>query len=167
MNPLQAEVSSPDESRREMGAPAIRRAVIGGVSSDQTARVLLGELGMWMRALGVDALTRGNVEIAVAEALNNIVEHAYDGRAGQPVSLQLELYPQYLDLTLCDRGRQMPGEWPPRLVTPDVTGPRPMLPEGGFGWVLIHSLSRAVRYDRVSGENRLWIRFARADADPS
>lgn len=96
---------------------------------------------------------RGTAEIVLAEALNNIVEHAYADSNGQ-IDLLLSL--QHPDL-LCqieDHGRPMPGDALPsgKLRTFSNFDD---LPEGGFGWHLIRTLSRDLKYQRDAGRNCL------------
>jgi serine/threonine-protein kinase RsbW len=100
---------------------------------------------------------RGTAEIVLAEALNNIVEHAYGGQAGD---IRVEVLRQEGDI-LCrirDQGRPMPGgAAPPGALQP--LGEHEDLPEGGFGWFLIRVLARDVQYDRDGGENILTFRL--------
>ena len=106
------------------------------------------QLGLWDLPEDVAAST----EIALAEACNNIAEHAYAGRDPGPVWLGLLLQSTKIIVTLSDRG------WPlsPDLVQSPVTAPDPSaLPEGGFGWFLIKSLAQDLRIHRVNGTNHL------------
>lgn len=95
----------------------------------------------------------------MAEAVNNIVEHAYCGGEPGPIRLRCTLRDRRLDIRICDTGQPMPdGRMPAGLVA-DVSMPRADLPEGGFGWFLIRALSSDIRYDRRCGCNRLSLRF--------
>jgi len=96
---------------------------------------------------------RGAAELVLAEAMNNIVEHAY---AGQPGRIELRMQPHAggLAVSVTDWGRPMPGgALPPG--NPPVLSAEADLPEGGFGWHLIRSLSTDLTYARVDGQNRL------------
>ena len=99
-----------------------------------------------------DTEQRGRIEIVLAEALNNIVEHAYAGRTGQ-IRLELTLHPEGLACLLRDGGCPLPGlQLPPgRLMAFKDRD----LPEGGFGWFVIRSLTRELTYRRVTHENEL------------
>ena len=103
---------------------------------------------------------RGTAEIVIAEALNNIVEHAYASGEGE-IELSLKRTGGKLSVLITDRGHPMPDNALPagRLPDPDHQN----LPEGGFGWFLIRSLSQDLRYCRAEGRNHL---FFRLDADP-
>ena len=95
---------------------------------------------------------RGTAEIVLAEALNNIVEHAY-AESGGPVRLTLMRARRRVICRLLDRGQPLPGLTLPRGALPVSDSPR----EGGYGWFLIHSLSQRLIYRRSAGTNRLFI----------
>jgi len=102
---------------------------------------------------GLSAESRGTAEIVLAEALNNIVEHAYAERSGR-IEVLMQRRDSDLRFDLIDRGRPMPGAEPPyghlkELLEVDD------LPEGGFGWFLIRSLAHSLAYRRVDECNRL------------
>lgn len=97
--------------------------------------------------------TNSNAEIVLAEALNNIVEHAYAQIRGE-ITLSIEPVAQGLRCEITDRGAPMPG-----LRLPDglfqSLDQIADLPEGGFGWFLIRSLTEGLEYRRINGVNRL------------
>lgn len=99
-------------------------------------------------------MVRDAVEIAVAEALNNINEHGgalahLNGRAG----------PLRIDITIVDHGPPLPQATLSPAAPPPAHLPT-TLPEGGFGWPLIHALTSEVAYQRIGDENRLRLGFA-------
>ncbi|WP_274378851.1 ATP-binding protein [Alkalilacustris brevis] len=95
-----------------------------------------------------------STELVVAEVLNNVAEHAYAGAPGM-VELRVCRIPDGLTFEVVDHGVPMPDGTPPlgRQVLHDV--PLDQLPEGGFGWFLIRSLTRRLDYRREPGRNRL------------
>lgn len=101
---------------------------------------------------------RGLSEIVLAEVLNNIVEHAYRDASGR-IEISIAHRAGFLNICVIDRGKPMPdlklpsGELRPPLDAQD-------LPEGGFGWPLIHSLTQDLHYQRVQGQNILQFRMA-------
>lgn len=98
---------------------------------------------------------RGTTELVLAEVLNNIVEHAYADGSGQ-IGLSLGLSAAGLAVRITDSGHAMPGgAVPAGLLPADTDGPAATLPEGGFGWFLIKSLTRDLCYDRKDGQNHL------------
>lgn len=100
-----------------------------------------------MAALAADH--RAAVQIVLAEVLNNIAEHAYSGGPGE-ISISIVPSPDGPDCRIVDRGRAMPGGSPPQGTLPEEE-----LPEGGFGWFLIRSLTRDLDYQRRDGQNHL------------
>ena len=109
--------------------------------------------------LGVEDL--GSVEIVLAEALNNVVEHAYPENAPGRVRVVIRHRPQALMVEIRDRGKPMPKGRAP-------IGNHPMtefdhqdaMPEGGYGWFLIREIVNDLVYDRHDDENFLVIRMA-------
>ncbi|MGB0659578.1 MAG: ATP-binding protein [Mangrovicoccus sp.] len=102
----------------------------------------------------------GEVEIVLAEILNNIVEHAYQETGQGRIELSLTLTPEsWLEVCITDQGKAMPnGELPfPDLANIDAA--RQDLPEGGFGWNLIHTLTEDLKYSRVDNTNNLSFRM--------
>ncbi|WP_333818251.1 ATP-binding protein [Tabrizicola sp.] len=98
---------------------------------------------------------RGMAELVLAEVLNNVAEHAYANRPG-PVTVSIGQTPQGLRCVIVDQGRAMPGHALPEGRLPGSLGPAlEDLPEGGFGWHLIRSLTQGLSYTRVDGCNRL------------
>lgn len=104
---------------------------------------------------GEGEATRGTVEIVLAEALNNIVEHAYRDGAGA-FSLRGRWYRGTLCLELRDEGRPLPDHRLPEGRPLDPAGDGDP-PEGGFGWFLIRSLTIGLRYRRTAAGNSLVI----------
>ncbi|MEM9496294.1 MAG: ATP-binding protein [Pseudomonadota bacterium] len=109
--------------------------------------------------LGVSPSVLGNVELAAAEALNNIAEHAYSGTPPGPIRVSAYFERSHLLLRIVDAGHPLPDATLPSVRLPDPSGPLADLPEGGFGWYLITQLSDAVRYDRCRDLNILDICF--------
>ena len=97
--------------------------------------------------------SRGTLWAVLAEVLNNIVEHAYAQGKG---SIRLTLWQQGpgLAVEVVDQGAPMPDLCLPEGHLAEI-GAFDDLPEGGFGWFLIRSMTNNLKYDRVGGENRL------------
>jgi serine/threonine-protein kinase RsbW len=132
------------------------------LTCDATAldvRRMLGELRTCLRDTNLSGEDVGTVEIALAEALNNIVEHAYRPDTPGTITLTVSIGPAVLSCELRDEGVALPGLAPPCAAAPNVTGPRERLPEGGFGWSLIFALTARLRYLRDGTENRLILDF--------
>ncbi|TMM52379.1 ATP-binding protein [Sulfitobacter sabulilitoris] len=129
----------------------------GSLAVREALRHLLERLG----PLELDIEEAGTVELVLAEALNNIVEHAYRApEAAGPICIRCSHKKDGLHLRIRDRGLSMPdgpladgGPARTEMISGD-------LPEGGFGWFLIRDLAKDVQYRRVGIENRLDLRLA-------
>jgi serine/threonine-protein kinase RsbW len=107
--------------------------------------------GRPLRRLSED--DRGTAEIVLSEALNNIVEHAYASGSGL-IEVCVRVAKGALVCTIVDQGLPMPREELPEGRLPDMHDGDD-LPEGGFGWHLIRSLSSDLAYRRIGGRNEL------------
>lgn len=118
-------------------------------------RVLLRRLRQQLTEFGVSEPTCASAELVLAEALNNITEHAYGGEPGGAVQVMSQIGSGMIRFTLSDQGGVLPGSRLPRGKNPDTEVPLQELPEGGFGWMLIRKLTSSVTYDRDEEGNRL------------
>lgn len=100
---------------------------------------------------------RGTAEIVMAEALNNIVEHAYSAGAGA-IEISVKLGEHGLDCTIADHGAPMPNHTLPKGA-PHILDDMENLPEGGFGWFLIRTLAQDLQYSRSRDQNFLRFRL--------
>ncbi|WP_281966509.1 ATP-binding protein [Roseovarius nanhaiticus] len=125
-------------------------------ASPEGVRDALRNLRAYLHAsqLGDDA--SGTVEIVLAEALNNVAEHAYAMSGDGDVRLEVTLSCGHLQADITDAGSPLPGLDLPR-GTPPCLDKGIDLPEGGFGWFLIHRLTSALTYRREKGRNHLHI----------
>ncbi|WP_375174142.1 ATP-binding protein [Pseudooceanicola sp.] len=101
----------------------------------------------------------GSVELVLAEALNNIVEHAYAGEPGGEIQLWWTLSPRGLHVRIADSGREMPDGRMPLNLGKCAADHAAIVPEGGFGWFLIAGLARNIVYRREGGVNILTFRM--------
>ena len=129
------------------------------IATESTVRDLLIDLRARLLAARLSVGDCGTIEIALAEALNNIVEHAYPPDAPGGIALRIDLSAARLRCELRDQGTALPGLAPPDNGLPDLGGPPETLPEGGFGWSLIRALTTRLIYERRDGENRLTLEF--------
>ena len=131
-------------------------------AQDAAVRAALLKVDSALREEGVDRDLRDRTQIALAEACNNIVEHAYPfGETDDPmITLDIAGDRGGLQITLRDRGGPMPdGQLPgPDLPPIDLEDPL-TLPEGGFGWPLLRSMTRALSLSRRKGQNILRFRL--------
>lgn len=129
--------------------------------ADARAGIQTVTAGLQAQGLGPDML--GNVEIALAEAVNNIVEHAYSDRQAGQIRLRYEFGDGALILHLEDDGAAISGGRAPPGRPADLDVATENMPEGGFGWFLIRSLTSRLSYRRQDGVNRLTLRFDLVD----
>jgi len=121
---------------------------------DHTALAGLAVHGV-VRGFGLDESEAYLLELAVVEALTNVIRHAYAGRAGQPVEILLTVGEAGLALELRDHGRAMD----PGLLAQagEIPEPRSLddLPEGGLGLAIIKQVMDEVSYASREGVNVL------------
>ncbi len=114
-----------------------------------------------LRSLDLDIEEAGTVELVLAEALNNIVEHAYGGvRGSGPIRIRCQHRPDGIHFCIEDEGDPMPEGRLPLGAVQNIERDMEDLPEGGFGWFLIQDLAKDIRYERLGGTNRLCLRLA-------
>ena len=91
------------------------------------------------RQAGFDSEAIFGIELAVGEALTNIIRHAYRGQAGHEIHLSLTIDETRLHLTILDFGHKFdPADHPP----PNLEIPS----EGGYGVYLIEKVMDEVTY---------------------
>lgn len=143
---------------QNMRIPSIQFTVQSGRFA---AREASEKLMRQLAPLRLDIEEVGTVEMVLAEALNNIVEHGYpDPENGGPISIYCEHGSTGLCLKLTDNGLPMPGGKAPVGMAADIDFDFMDLPEGGFGWFIIKDLAKDIIYTRSNNENRLDLRIA-------
>lgn len=125
-------------------------------SSFQNVADLAEEVSDLCRAnSGIDEDSADTLRLCVAEALNNIVEHAYNGSDGKPIYANVQFHDDRYEVMLIDEGKAMPGgKIPDGSVDFDLDD-IDELPEGGFGWMLIRDQMDTIDYERRDGCNYL------------
>ncbi|MEM7190806.1 MAG: ATP-binding protein [Pseudomonadota bacterium] len=104
---------------------------------------------------GIDSDAADALRLCIAEALNNIVEHAYGGIEGKPIYANLRFMPEGYEVMLIDEGKPMPGGQIPDTMVNFDESVLEDLPEGGFGWMLIRDQMDSIDYERRDGCNVL------------
>lgn len=110
--------------------------------------------------LGMDQAQASEVELCIAEAVTNVIIHAYHRESGHTVSIEVSTSKDQLDIEISDSGSAMSPRHveqlthSPKLI--EVEGiDRASLPEGGRGLQIIHDLVDEVAYTRAGNLNRL------------
>lgn len=140
-----------------MGAPSILPPVQISVESSETAvRSVLAQLFQSLGPLELSVDDAGTIELVMAEALNNIVEHAYpESDPTGPIDLTCNHAEGWLRFRIVDHGRAMPDEQLPDGASVNLDVDFLDLPEGGFGWFLIKDMASDLCYERKDGKNTL------------
>ncbi|WP_164989216.1 ATP-binding protein [Roseovarius sp. A46] len=82
---------------------------MNAVADEMSVRALLVDMRARLREHGLTEAACSTVEIVLAEALNNIVEHAYTGAGAGEIGLHAVLAPDSLTCTLSDQGAALPA----------------------------------------------------------
>lgn len=134
--------------------PMLNRAI---EATPVAVRQLLLEVSRRFSPTLVPAMM-ADLELALAEVLNNIVEHAYEGMERGLIHVSVVHSGTGLSCAVADDGCSLPAEClSPRLSPGAERGGDPLmtLPEGGFGWFLIQGLCQDVCYYRENDRNFL------------
>ncbi len=140
-----------EDGRLEVAFPAVEAEASRAIAS----------LHAGLSNLGLPGQKTADIKIVLAEAINNVVEHAYAERAPGMVRVSVLDSKDYLEVQITDTGHPLPGLKMPDGIPASVETDASNLPEGGFGWFLIRTLADEVRYDRRNGQNLLFLRFER------
>jgi serine/threonine-protein kinase RsbW len=90
-----------------------------------------------------------NVEIVLAEALNNVVEHAYAGIPDGIITIDCAFDGEGMSIVISDQGHPVPEAVFMRHHSRLHAVNTSELPEGGFGWGLIHELTHELKVSRI------------------
>lgn len=129
------------------------------LATELDARSGVGSVVEQLRSMGLSEARTNDVQIALSEAVNNVVEHAYAGVAPGDVRIRCKLNNNQLWVNIHDAGMPLPDERLPAGKPVDLSVPTADLPEGGFGWFLIRELTTQIQYERQSGNNQLSLCF--------
>ncbi|MCC5932639.1 MAG: ATP-binding protein [Candidatus Cyclonatronum sp.] len=98
-----------------------------------------------------------NIRLVVVEALNNVKEHAYLDKPNRYISIYLSFTRDYVLISISDKGLTnikgiQPIEQKLSLEDPDS------LPEGGFGFSIMHTVMDEVSYHTHENVNTLTLK---------
>lgn len=94
------------------------------------------------------------LELCVVEALTNVIQHAYQGEAGHPVTLHVVITGEELEMRVHDEGRPMPDGLLER-PEPDEATEVDQLAESGRGVFLIRRIADRLDYRQGPEGNTL------------
>ena len=140
---------------------------------NQTISAQLANIGPLSEHVQRICISRSNADSAVpqlgqdmnlvlSELLTNIVKHAYSSSSAPSQDCKIEVHArflgQFLEVLIIDQGVELPDYVLEKAKIEfdgnDIFG----LPEGGFGWSIVHSIIDQVVYQRVNNSNRLLLR---------
>ncbi|MDG4594384.1 MAG: ATP-binding protein [Candidatus Contendobacter sp.] len=129
-------------------------------SRPECIELLSGALcGVCQRQLALPAADISAIHLAMVEAVNNVVEHAYNGESGHLVRVELELAPNRCNLRVRDHGQPMaPGRLAAvtTFAEPDPEDPDTWSTRGR-GLAIIKSCMDTVEYEARDGVNTLFM----------
>lgn len=113
--------------------------------------------------LDLIAAKPSSVELAVVEAVNNSIEHAYSSESGNSVDVSFEYDADCLSIKICDYGAPMPksiaGQLSSDIHMPSEAVEMDDLPVSGWGMQLLKSVCDEVSYHRQHSRNTLSLSF--------
>ena len=117
-------------------------------------------LGRFMHSLETSNTPHdlGEIELVLAEVLNNIAEHGGRESLNHPISLKWHTS-DGLCINVIDAGRCIPTGTITNVQMPDLDAEIDHLPEGGFGWALVGILCSKVHAKRRGSFNTLRLYF--------
>ena len=114
-------------------------------------------LGEWMEQLGetysIPADDLFQLNMVLEEAVVNVVDYAYPGQTGMPITLDVSTDGKVFDFVLTDEG--VPFDPTTDSSEPDIEQGAEERPIGGLGIYLVKQYMRDVRYRRENGKNIL------------
>ncbi len=113
--------------------------------------VVRGTIERFASLIGFDEEDCRWITLAVHEALTNVIRHAYQGQADQPIEISLEEREGGIEVVLVDHGQG---------VRPEELSGRPLdeLRPGGLGTHMIREIMDKVHYAPLADRNelRMW-----------
>lgn len=123
--------------------------------SPQGVRRALSDIRRELDAAGTLPDLMGRIETVMAEVLNNVVEHALAGEPAGLVEACGQRRQKQWHFQVKDTGHPLPQKRLPSNQMPSIDTALEDLPEGGFGWAMVHMLTRDISYCRQPGRNCL------------
>lgn len=101
-------------------------------------------------AHALPAPVRRSLNVALDELLTNTTVHGFGGCVGGVVTVEVELYPDRVSVTITDDGKPFD---PFGVAAPDTALPLAERPVGGLGLHLLRGLLDEVSYERRADRN--------------
>ncbi|HBT39681.1 MAG: Putative anti-sigma regulatory factor, serine/threonine protein kinase [Thermotoga sp. 50_1627] len=117
-------------------------------SNPLNTRVARSIVKTFLRQRGIAEENVWDLEIAINEALTNVIKHTYGGDQTKPVKLSILWDGEELVVFIRDYGDHVD----PKLLKPRLPDPER---EGGFGLYIIHKVFDSVEFSNVCQGNLL------------
>lgn len=119
-------------------------------------------LAEWVETMGEKLLlpmpSVFQLNLALEEAVVNVMNYAYPGKEGMPVWLSVEDKEDVINFTLEDEGVAFD---PTKEEEPDLTLAAEDRPIGGLGIFLVKNIMNEVSYERCGNRNVLTMKYAK------
>ncbi len=111
---------------------------------------------------GFDSATSYHIELAIDEAVTNIIEHAYGGEGVGDIECMYSVDKKGLTIKLQDHGQPF---LPHDVATPDIKAPLKKRDNHGLGLFLIKQLMDEVSFcfDEIDGNTLVLVKFKEQD----
>ncbi len=117
-------------------------------------KTVTSEITAICKEIGLTEQESGQITLAVGEAINNVIEHAYKCAPGRPIKITISYNQFVLDLIISDEGETF-KDFSPRKELDFDPDDLLSLPEGGMGLFLITSIMDNIEYSSSEGVNTL------------
>jgi serine/threonine-protein kinase RsbW len=123
----------------------------------------LALLWPWVESLAADFSIPANtlcaIDLCLEEALSNVIRHGYQGRPGQPITVEFAQYDREVAFTVDDQAPPFDPLAQPE--TAPATAPASIndFPIGGLGIGMMRKFAGSLAYQRLPAGNRLILRF--------
>jgi serine/threonine-protein kinase RsbW len=119
---------------------------------------ILDEASKWLAQENVSSRKITDIQIVLAEALNNVIEHGFSCENSGNVDVCINICKDIIVVDISDNGIKFTP--PEATQTPlQDTSDIEQLPEGGFGWFLIREITTSFTFHRIANKNRLVLNF--------
>ena len=106
---------------------------------------------------GLGGEAAADLDLAVTEALNNVIVHGHRGEAGHPVRVGVRAVGEGVEVRISDRGTPIPAAALDRAREERDFDPADLdgLPESGMGLMLVHRSVDRMEYEAGADGNRM------------
>lgn len=122
------------------------------ISEIEKLTLFIEELG---EELSLNPILVMNLNLALEEAVSNIILYAYPGQLGEEISIKASEAKESILFIISDNGIEFD---PTVLPLVDITLSAEEREIGGLGIFLIHKIMDEVKYERIEGKNVLTIK---------